>query len=430
MRRRGPFVVLGVVGFIALGAVVRGGGKFDSADAIRARFPDPDAAAASADYIGSAECEDCHEDRGKSLRASFHASLAPGEAGAGRACQQCHGPGRAHADEAGDGPIRNPGKVPAREIDGACLRCHLPVLAAPVRGHREWVAGPAGEVRSCVQCHRIHVDRAAKEFDDALGPFVKVEDLAKVAVHVPGARCIECHPGFHPRMDRSGHRDLRGGDAACGTCHGPGSLHAASGGDPKKIVHPGRQSPPAVADSCNRCHGSTAALARWTCSEHAKEGTSCVVCHDANGPEGKTLRGSEFALCGSCHLDVKARFLLPNRHRVAEGRMGCTNCHDPHGNTGKVRDKDLRTRACLECHGEKGGPFLYDHGIKRTEGCVACHDPHGGPNRRMLAYPDTRSLCLSCHAETFHDLGDAKYRNCLSCHIEIHGSDLDRRFLR
>jgi DmsE family decaheme c-type cytochrome len=178
------------------------------------------------------------------------------------------------------------------------------------------------------------------------------------------------------------------------------------------------------------CHASGDSVARWTCSEHAREGVSCVACHDPNAPRGKTLRGSEFELCGSCHTDVQAKFRLANRHRVAEGRIACSDCHDPHGNTGKLRDADLRLRVCGDCHTEKTQPFLHDHGIKRGEGCIACHDPHGSVNRRMLSFASMKALCIQCHPETPHDLGQRRFDNCIACHSEIHGSDLDRNFRR
>ena len=127
---------------------------------------------------------------------------------------------------------------------------------------------------------------------------------------------------------------------------------------------------------------------------------------------------------------VQAQFRLPNRHKVDRGRVLCTDCHDPHANRDRVRDRDVRVRSCEKCHAEKAGPFLHDHGIKRTEGCIACHAPHGSVNKRMLSHRRIKPLCLQCHAATAHDLSDRRYDNCISCHVEIHGSDVDRYFER
>jgi len=57
----------------------------------------------------------------------------------------------------------------------------------------------------------------------------------------------------------------------------------------------------------------------------------------------------------------------------------------------------------------------------------------------------TFTLCLECHngAGTFgrqadgiltqspsHNMADPKYQNCTTCHVRIHGSNADARFLR
>lgn len=447
---------------------------------LRARFPDPDkeARADTRDDAGlyavdNVDCKECHPDRVNSLATSFHATLGGAQKKGEHGCQECHGPGQQHVDDEAK-PIRNPYypadlpesshppanalkedekprehvTVSVKDMSGTCLRCHLAVLAKPLLEHRDWLArtrDPSGE-RSCVSCHFVHVDKSKAAFKKALVPFATAADLARVATPEDPATCIACHTEYHPQMAQSGHAFLMkdGDDHGCAACHGAGSLHAQSGGDAKKIIMPEKQKASDVDATCNACHLKGKSVEKWTCSEHSRQGVSCIVCHDSNAPKGHTLRAPagvtkedfaktpEFFLCGKCHLDVQAQFLLPNRHRVAEGRESCSDCHDPHGNTDKVRDKDVRYTACLKCHQEKGGPLLYDHGIKRTEGCTACHDPHGSSNRRMLTYAQAKPMCLQCHPDlpNDHNLSKQKYTNCLGCHTQIHGSDLDRYFLR
>jgi len=445
-----------------------------SAAAVKARFPDPDAGAKPETFTATnIDCKDCHLDRVKSLATSFHAKFGDAGASKSRGCQECHGPGQAHADDeaapmrdpiyaadlVGAAPTDAPAKegekprkhvvVSVKEMNGVCLKCHLEVLTKPVLAHRAWTTtknAPAPADRSCVSCHGVHLDKSLPAFDKKTGPFATAAELEKASAKpVDPALCVQCHsqfdaPVFHPKMARSGHAFLLKDDEeshGCQACHGAGSLHLLSGGRPETIVNPKKQKAADVVAACNACHlagkaGENKSVEKWTCSEHSRQGVSCIVCHDANAPKGKTLRKPEFELCGACHLDVQAQFRLPNRHRVAEGRVTCSDCHDPHGNTNKVRDMDVRYRACLACHQEKGGPFLFDHGIKRTEGCVACHDPHGSTNRRMLTYPRMLALCLQCHPETPHDLKNdrSRFANCIGCHSEIHGSDLDRLFLK
>ena len=430
-----------------------------SARDLAKRFPDPDDGADRATFSGTARCIECHEERDESLRTSFHAKLTfakpVGEAAArdaaeegaaesadtalpsargaepeGGGCEACHGAGREHSESDGDELIRHPWDVPAQEMIGVCIRCHADVLELPIDEHRDWISGAEDEMRSCTKCHEIHVDRTDPAHAEKTGPFATVKDLARVAQSIPAARCIECHDDFHPQMKRSGHADLLTEGAGCGSCHGNGSLHETSGGRPQLIVNPERQKARDADRNCTTCHGNNAVVQRWTCSEHAKEGTSCITCHDANAPRGRTLRKSEYELCGSCHLDVKASFRLPNGHKVARGRVACSDCHDPHDNPRRVRNRDVRLRACAKCHVEKAGPFVHDHGIKRSEGCIACHSPHGSVNDRLLTFRRMKSQCLQCHPETPHDLGQRRYDNCIACHVEIHGSDIDRLFLR
>mgnify|MGYP001490603520 CR=1 FL=1 len=401
-----------------------------SAAELARRFPDPDADAPRADFSGTDRCVECHEDRAESLGTSFHTDLIGSDATT-RGCEACHGAGREHSESDGEELVRHPWDVPPAEVVAVCAKCHVDVLEKPLHAHRRWVfpKGPDAEPRSCVQCHEIHVDRTDPQHDPSVGPFRSVDALSAVAQQIPAERCIACHADFHPEMKRSGHANLLTEGAQCGSCHGNGSLHEASGGRERLIIDPRAQRPKDANATCLGCHSGDGAVVRWTCSEHAREGTSCVTCHDPNAPRGRTLRAPEFELCGGCHLDVKARFRLPNRHQVDRGRVQCSDCHDPHGNLSRVRDADVRLRACATCHPEKAGPFVHDHGIKRTEGCVACHDPHGSVNRRMLAYPRVKELCLQCHPETPHDLSERRYANCLACHTEIHGSDTDRLFL-
>lgn len=391
---------------------------------------DPDRATPEGDFVGSDACSVCHMDRDTSAKTSFHASLLSGHLGS-RGCEECHGPGIDHVGDGDEAAIRHPGKAPREASNSACLRCHDAVLTQPVEGHREWVDGRA---LRCVTCHRIHVDRADPEFRIPSAPARSLADLeAAGATPVRAERCIRCHPDYHPDMARSGHRDLAK-DSGCTECHGPGSLHARSGGREQWILLPTEQEAVEADRSCNACHGAgSEPLLRWTCSEHRREGVSCVSCHDPNAARGKTLWKPDPQLCADCHGDVAAEFRLPSRHRVLEGDVKCADCHDPHGNETGLHRFDLTRDGCANCHFEKAGPFVHDHQVKQQDGCIACHRPHGSPNRRLLETAEVRTLCLSCHPglpSSHEQKPGSPYLRCIDCHSEIHGSDADRNFLR
>ncbi|MBF0217382.1 MAG: hypothetical protein HQL30_10365 [Candidatus Omnitrophica bacterium] len=180
-----------------------------------------------------------------------------------------------------------------------------------------------------------------------------------------------------------------------------------------------------------------------------KEGQACETCHgpgsihaEAEGKAGKMKTiinpGKDPEACYKCHLDKKAEFNLQYHHPVPEGRMTCTDCHDPHGEYGikpgtrkSVRGKN---ELCFNCHKDKAGPFVYEHEAMR-EGCSTCHNVHGSINDKMVKERDT-SLCLKCHFQTnftpsggignnAHSATRFQEMPCFTngCHTAVHGSN-------
>jgi DmsE family decaheme c-type cytochrome len=153
--------------------------------------------------------------------------------------------------------------------------------------------------------------------------------------------------------------------------------------------------------------------------------------------------------CAQCHADVWASFQKPYKHRLPEGAMSCVDCHNPHGSTlpRSVRTVNANEPGCVQCHGDKRGPFIYEHAPMRLEGCRACHEPHGSANPRMLTRHEVRFVCLECHSNlpsptppangtlgtappAFHDLRSPRFQQCNLCHQKVHGSYVDRGFLK
>ena len=73
--------------------------------------------------------------------------------------------------------------------------------------------------------------------------------------------------------------------------------------------------------------------------------------------------------------------------------MSCVDCHNPHGSTRPAMTQTFAANepGCFNCHGDKRGPFTFEHAPVRFEGCATCHEPHGSANPRMLARQDLRS---------------------------------------
>ena len=222
--------------------------------------------------------------------------------------------------------------------------------------------------------------------------------------NIPGAdyvgmeTCAACHEAEVRDFKRSPHARISIPDArdgvdgqGCESCHGPGSLHVQSGGGRGTfIINPGKK------------------------------------------PEA----------CFQCHLSTNAEFSLQYHHPVKEGRMSCTDCHDPHGDdihkppglrVGRVNE------TCAQCHYEQARPRVFEHEALR-EGCVVCHNVHGSINEKLLTERDN-NLCLKCHAQVAApmdapatvSIGSRNHRafltqgSCFSagCHTAMHGSDIN-----
>ena len=107
--------------------------------------------------------------------------------------------------------------------------------------------------------------------------------------------CSECHEKVTHDFKTADHAKLQAKgknavDMGCESCHGPGSKHKESGGESGTIVNPNKS------------------------------------------PE----------TCFQCHLDTKAQFSMPYAHQVLNGKMTCSDCHDPHKGSAHLRVAELR----------------------------------------------------------------------------------------
>jgi DmsE family decaheme c-type cytochrome len=106
------------------------------------------------------------------------------------------------------------------------------------------------------------------------------------------------------------------------------------------------------------------------------------------------------ALCGKrARRDKKQEFTRTFHHRVNEGLVKCTDCHNPHGGflTRQLRASASQDTVCYKCHSDKAGPFVYEHESVKIEGYVVCHTPHGSSNARTLRRAQVNAAdCVRC----------------------------------
>ena len=202
--------------------------------------------------------------------------------------------------------------------------------------------------------------------------------------------CSACHEDIYNAFAKSPHH-LVDNDAqpgwkgrgwkgrACESCHGPAQKHTESA-DAKDIQNPGKLAAAAADKICLTCHLNQPTQVGRLQSSHAKDQVSCTSCHKvhANGPDGLVVRkpAAINEQCASCHLNVWAQFQRPNHHKLPEGAMSCVDCHNPHGSIRPAMTQVFGANepGCLNCHGDKRGPFTFEHGPVRFEGCATCHE--------------------------------------------------------
>jgi len=265
--------------------------------------------------------------------------------------------------------------------------------------------------------------------------------------YVGATTCQGCHDELYKKFEISRHwvttqeTKMTHGARGCESCHGPGAAHVEAGGDKTKIFSFKGAKTDDISKTCLTCHGASAEQRHFLRSGHNENGVSCTSCHSVHAANVESLLVSKQpALCYSCHVEQRADFQKPFRHRVNEGLIKCTDCHNAHGSTrdqGYIRDRQLRSTpnqdlVCYKCHADKRGPFVFEHEPVRTEGCTACHTPHASVYPRMLLTARVNTLCLQCHVQIPagpHSQNLAR-QACIMCHTTIHGSNVSNTLRR
>jgi DmsE family decaheme c-type cytochrome len=266
-----------------------------------------------------------------------------------------------------------------------------------------------------------------------------------VSGYVGAETCKGCHPEVFKQFETTPHwKTFEYADKTkqgCEACHGPGAKHVEAGGGKGTMFNFQGISAREISERCMKCHEYGEEHSNFMRSQHNLNEVSCLDCHSPHHAEGRQylLVKNQPQLCYSCHLEVKPDFQKAFHHRVNEGLIRCTDCHNQHGGylTQQLRSTSSQDMVCFKCHVDKAGPFVYEHAPVKTEGCVACHTPHGSANPRLLKRSQINLLCLECHTLTigspvpglpsFHNQA-AKYQACTLCHPQIHGSNFSNRF--
>ena len=235
--------------------------------------------------------------------------------------------------------------------------------------------------------------------------------------------CANCHEDQWHSIDLSQHgakNDAAG--SMCQACHGDASEHLK---DPMKAkpANPFAKGKPAAEQTavCLACHGSNRNLAFWTSGKHALNEVACSNCHSIHGEKilptyngvnlvtkavtinkfVTTFQPNQSEVCGTCHQHIRAETFKPSHHPIIEGKIKCSDCHNPHGALSPVMVKQPTINdQCYSCHADKRGPFVFNH-PPVEENCATCHNPHGSVHYRLLR-EHTPNLCQDCHDGSRH----------------------------
>ena len=417
---------------------------------------------AGAEMVNDDEiCMTCHEAYVKSFHDNVHRV---------QNCESCHGPGSKHVETRGKEPglifSFKKGVDPVARAE-ACLKCHEQNQCAEGTQWRTSKHAHCGV--TCVDCHRGHYNvpigtpATTAPKDASFTPGVKATlvsynaeaDAAKKNLpslrgtsHHLGAMapdlCLKCHCDMRDMVRIAGPHQVGGPNCFnCTTCHDPhGQIKESS-----------------RKDLCLSCHKGAPTMA-WHSSTHERFGVACTDCHNPHPhanvkqivnishtnverPKRLPMAVQEPEACYKCHQKVFGQNHLPSHHPIMEGKMVCSDCHDPHGQLERNLKAETINQLCYKCHAEKTGPFAYPH-PPVNENCDICHEPHGTVANNLLRQPVT-FLCMRCHAghrdpgghsnRAYPDLNHgtgangantaaALYTNCTNCHAQVHGSDV------
>jgi predicted CXXCH cytochrome family protein len=222
-----------------------------------------------AKYIGSKECEQCHDKIYRDFATADHARLiAEGPNALSAGCESCHGPCSLHSDSGGE--VKPPFSFAAgRAVTGSF-------------GARQLVEPPRSKETVCFTCHA-----------DVRGQFGLPSHHP-----VPEGRmsCTDCHPPHKGSAYRGGGTALLSENESCFRCH-------ANQRGPYVFEHE------ASREGCTVCHAPHGSVNAKMLT--VRDNNLCMKCHF------QQLSGGQILIGGSDHT-----------LRVQQGTCWTAGCHE------------------------------------------------------------------------------------------------------
>ena len=210
-------------------------------------------------------------------------------------------------------------------------------------------------------------------------------DLGTGGRRAIGSDCLFCHVDRVEPVPRSlnrYHMPLLPLQAAigCERCHGPGALHVAERSEATvaskidtSIVNPKHLSPELRASVCAQCHlqGQERVSRRGRDVFGFRPGlpfeqfVSVFVRHPDMADMNRSVGQFEQLEQSRCTT-------------TGGGRLGCTDCHDPHAAPAPANREQFYRGRCMTCHASKGCTAPLPERQSQRDSCIACHMPRAG----------------------------------------------------
>lgn len=293
-----------------------------------------------------------------------------------------------------------PVKPPANDD---CLTCHADKDAKRSNGRSVLVLKPKFDAsvhgQAGVACVDCHTDLAAAT------DFPHPARLKKVD-------CAACHDGapashpFHPEIAAAAAGKARL-EVACADCHGNHEIAPVK--DAAFAFSASLQS-----EACGSCHDDV--KSRFLASEHGKalargasSAPTCLACHKSRVTAGAgldlaVLKRAQEQLCLSCHVKNKA---VSDRVSSSAGFIASYE-HSVHG--AALLRGNARAPTCVDCHGAHDARHGFDlsspvNKMRVQQVCAKCHPS------------EDRSFSASVHGAALKK-GNKDAPACTDCHGE------------
>jgi DmsE family decaheme c-type cytochrome len=260
----------------------------------------------------------------------------------------------------------------------------------------------------------------------------KQAEVRKDLVLKGDAKCTRCHDAEdNPQLlaigkTKHGTR-ADGRTPTCTSCHGESETHVNKPANATERPLPDRmfakRSSTPIAErneACMGCHRRDSARSHWEGSQHQNAEVACTSCHEIHTQHDKVrVKLTQPEVCFACHKEHRAMINRPSRHPIPEGKVTCSDCHNPHGSVGpKLVKRDSVNDTCYTCHMEKRGPFVHNH-EPVAEDCMNCHNPHGSVGPKLVKRDSVNDTCYTCHMEKrgpFVHNHEPVAEDCMNCH--------------